>query len=142
MGKANGVPKICYLSCGRISFNTTFAVLRFFRIFTQYVELRIDRAGNLVYNGHMIEIKHNSDYHEQQSRYRYRGFLPCIVCGKEVTKPKYWLHVWYGTSAVLPSEIDGLEPGGDTGFYPIGTNCVRSHPELKEYVHKEANDEV
>lgn len=61
---------------------------------------------------------------------------PCIICGKAVTSkhPKYLRVVEGGSYAVLP-EFQGDYDGdpGDLGFYPIGSECLRNHPELRPY---------
>lgn len=37
---------------------------------------------------------------------------PCVVCGKEVPKPKYFVKTKY------------------SGYYPIGVACMKKHPEM------------
>lgn len=63
---------------------------------------------------------------------------PCVVCGIAVTKPKFTCHLIDGGGTALHrDDEDRYEPdGGDVGHYPIGTDCLRRHPEMKDYVHK------
>jgi hypothetical protein len=61
---------------------------------------------------------------------------PCVVCGKGIraNKQRYMVHVVNGGGmAALPGEIEDGEPG-EMGWFPIGPDCLRSHPELAPYV--------
>jgi len=63
---------------------------------------------------------------------------PCIVCGIAVPKPKYTCHVINGGGTALHrDDEDAYTPdGGDLGHYPIGSDCLRQNPQMKQYVHK------
>jgi len=37
------------------------------------------------------------------------------------------VHVWDGGYFVAESEVPNLNPAGDTGFLPIGPNCVKKY---------------
>lgn len=61
--------------------------------------------------------------------------IRCICCDMPVSKShNEFIHVWYGSHAVLESGVDKLDESGDTGLYPIGPECLKSRPELQKYV--------
>lgn len=58
---------------------------------------------------------------------------PCIVCGKTVKKPIFFLRVVEGGShALFPGE-EYIDTAADLGMYPVGTHCLKKFPELKPY---------
>lgn len=65
---------------------------------------------------------------------------PCVVCGCPVTRPRYRLHctdgaTWIGLSTLeCDPEHCGNAGQSCMGFYAIGPDCLRKHPELKQYV--------
>jgi hypothetical protein len=67
---------------------------------------------------------------------------PCVVCGVHVRSPKWELHMISGGGVALhPADealfaADEAASGGDMGFYPIGADCLRQHPELRPFVLK------
>jgi len=63
----------------------------------------------------------------------------CIVCGKPVKSMKYQVHLWYGAYLVTEDEAVQLPLSGDTGFFPIGSNCIKSYlsvDDAAKYVSK------
>lgn len=87
----------------------------------------------------MIEIPCNRDFNEQFDRSQKNGrYQPCVVCGRICTNPRFMVHVHGGFSVLVrEDEVSGLQEGADMGMYPIGSNCLRQHPELKPYVQKQ-----
>jgi len=84
----------------------------------------------------MLKVPNSPDYDKN----RYYGIpdSPCVVCGRPCPNPRFMLHYWDGGYAVTEQEAQALDrddPGGDLGMYPIGSDCLRKHPELKPYVH-------
>ena len=85
-------------------------------------------SRSLRYHDHVGKSDGNDDYQ------------PCIICGKPVnidTNPKTvpWIHDHNGGGcAVTETEARALDPGADLGWWPIGSDCLRKHPELKPYV--------
>jgi hypothetical protein len=60
---------------------------------------------------------------------------PCVVCGKTVKNPVFYLHVVDGgNSAALPGYES--DPASDLGLQPIGRDCLKNNPNLRPYVHK------
>lgn len=88
-----------------------------------------------------INIPMHARYHENKERYWIEDCLPCIVCGKSIKTPKHYIRVFYGTLAVTIVEADEIIAreggGGDLLYYPIGSDCLRKHPELKPYADDE-----
>lgn len=69
---------------------------------------------------------------------RCEDAYPCVVCGKAVTSARRkMVRMWWGTVLVTEAESGTLDAGGDMGYYPIGSECLRNHPELKPYVQSE-----
>lgn len=71
-------------------------------------------------------------------RKRHRSAYVCIVCSLPMPQPKFMCHVIEGGSSALHVEDeDRYRPdGGDMCFLPLGSDCLRLHPELKPYAHK------
>ena len=65
------------------------------------------------------------------------GCQPCIVCGRKVRKPRHMVHVHDG-GATIVTEAESLlmDSSADLGLYPIGSDCLRTNPEIKPYVKK------
>jgi hypothetical protein len=81
----------------------------------------------------MIDIPMNKDFCEQAEKCK-DAVQPCIVCGKPAPTTPFSIHVHCGGgTAVTEEEAAKLDEGADLGMYPIGRNCLKKHPELKEY---------
>jgi hypothetical protein len=89
----------------------------------------------------MIEIKHSENYAKNQSRNKDNAY-PCIICGKSVNNPKHFVRLFYGATVVMETEaraiIEKEGEGGDMLYYPVGSDCLKKHPELKPYVEDAA----
>jgi hypothetical protein len=76
------------------------------------------------------------DYRKNQEK---AGDLPtCVICGRGIKaqSPKM-VHLHDGGSAIVTeTEAAELDAAGDMYFYPIGPECLRNHPEIKDYVRK------
>jgi hypothetical protein len=85
-----------------------------------------------------IEIPRSPNYDKNYTGMsRYYG--PCVVCGKDCKNPKYGvIEVNGGGEAALPDspEADDVTHPGYMGEQPIGSDCLRAHPELLPYVVK------
>lgn len=79
----------------------------------------------------MLKIQRRSNY-DRNDRHGHQP--PCVICGKPLYHPRYLVHIFSGDVAVTEAEADELGPGGDLGMYPVGTDCLRRHPELRDYV--------
>jgi len=66
--------------------------------------------------------------------------MPCVICGKPVNMDRNpsMIHVCNGGAwAMLDAEDHGeLGLAGCLGFYPIGKDCLRNHPQLKPFAKK------
>lgn len=84
----------------------------------------------------MIQIP-VSEHHSKNAAKCKGDEQPCIVCGKPVKAAKWYVHLHCGGShAVTEEEAATLPDNEDLGLYPIGTCCLRKHPELKPYAFK------
>lgn len=98
-------------------------------------DLRGDRAM-------AIEIPFNDDFGEQMDRTGSHGRSPCIVCGRQCPNPRYMVHVHGGLQTIVTEEEaeqlnNSDESGGDMGMWPIGTDCLKKHPELRPYAQEQ-----
>jgi hypothetical protein len=86
----------------------------------------------------MLDFKPNPDHHEQEQKIRDYHDTPCIICGRGVKDPwKNTVHVYWGFTAVTEEEAKELPSNGDLGLWPIGSDCLKKHPEILPYVIKE-----
>ena len=88
----------------------------------------------------MFIIPSHADYSRNQEKCKEDEY-PCIVCGLPCPNPMWMVRIWYGSEAVMEEEAAVLEisaPGGDLGMQPLGTQCLKKHPELKPYAVKAA----
>lgn len=77
------------------------------------------------------------NYHKNMSK---AGDLPtCIICGRgiKVESPAAVRVHAGGAAVVTEEETAQMNASADLGVYPIGTDCLRRHPELKTYVLRE-----
>lgn len=86
-----------------------------------------------------IDIPFAPDFSENMDRTNSHGDHPCIICGRKARQSRYWVHVHGGfTTIVTEQEAERLNATeyvrADMGMFPIGSDCLRKHPELKEYV--------
>lgn len=84
----------------------------------------------------MVDVDRNPDCHEQEHRTRRAvgdgAYDPCWICGRVVRNPKHWLHIHEGGAVAVTEAVAAtLDPNADMGCYPIGTDCLKKHPELK-----------
>lgn len=62
---------------------------------------------------------------------------PCILCGKEVKNPRYWVHVCLHCDRILMNDgercPDGYDEDGEggCGWFAVGPDCIKRVP--KEY---------
>ena len=83
----------------------------------------------------MIKIPYSPNYSDNRNRSSRIDALPCAVCGKAVSNPRYWVHVHNGGShLVTEEEAATLDPAADMYSFPLGRDCYRTHPELQPYV--------
>jgi hypothetical protein len=90
----------------------------------------------------MIELPEQSPNHYVNSTHTKPGTTPCVICGRgvKVTEPHFDLILMMGNMVVRSeeeAEADEMQRLGkvigDYGAHPIGSDCLRRHPELKEY---------
>lgn len=81
----------------------------------------------------------SNNYHRNAERH---AGVPCVLCGKKVeTKKSHWDLVVVSGYAVARSDEEAKQyeidrcgsHAGDYGAEPIGPDCLRNHPDLKEY---------
>lgn len=87
----------------------------------------------------IIAIPYDRRYEQNfQGETKGESLGPCVICGKAIKAPgKYFVHVMNGGDSVCTSDEDFyVDDAGDLGLQPIGSDCLRRHPELKPYVRK------
>lgn len=90
----------------------------------------------------MLKIPESPELSRNRRGPQSGEFPHCVVCGRVIkTKKTAWIHTYYGTEAVTDAEAAALNAtnggAGDTGFFPVGNDCLRNYPELKPYVAEE-----
>lgn len=84
----------------------------------------------------------SKDYRKNMITFPAGDAYRCIICGKPCKNPKYlvWEHLGGGTVVTMEEgkrlNAAGKE-GADLGGQPIGSDCLRKHPELRPYVNLE-----
>lgn len=91
----------------------------------------------------MIAIPYSPNFTENmQRRNTNTDALPCAVCGKSVTQPRYWVHVHCGGAYIVTEEEAAeLDTAADMGFFPLGSDCRRKHLELRPYAYKDTGSD-
>lgn len=91
----------------------------------------------------MAQEIERADSYRKNSQRCTGGEYPCIVCGKPIdpARATHMVHVHRGGGwAVTEEEAGKIDQSYDLGLHPIGSDCLRRHPELKPYAqtqHKE-----
>jgi len=85
-----------------------------------------------------IELK-RSRFYDKNEKFADGDLPHCCICGKAIEEPQHWLHIHCGgTHVVTEAEAAQLNAEGhesaDLYFFPAGVNCLKQHPELKDYV--------
>lgn len=80
----------------------------------------------------MIQIPYHPNFSTNRDRCK-DDELPCVVCGKGVKTPKNWVRIVNGGTWIGTAAEGDAEPAADLGYYPVGSDCLRKHPEIKEY---------
>jgi hypothetical protein len=89
-----------------------------------------------------------SQYHKNAERVNGEK-TPCAICGRAVNTDSSrtaWIHVHNGgASIVTEAEAKALNDAGreaaDMCFYPVGSDCLKRHPELGPYVTRPTHAE-
>lgn len=71
----------------------------------------------------------------QARQRRYGSAYGCVVCGLPMPEPKFYCHVIEGGGVALHPEDEALyvPDGGDMCHLPLGTECLRKHPQLRPF---------
>ncbi len=83
----------------------------------------------------MIAIPRHPNYHKNYRRTGSSYLQHCIVCGRAISFPRFMVHVVNGGASLATEEeaLKLLDDSGYLGLHPLGTDCLKSHPELKPY---------
>ena len=78
-----------------------------------------------------IDMK-NIDHNWWSEKYHAQGmFLACIACGKNVSKQGNCQGVMVGGGGVIivhPDDYEKAIDGGDMGWFPVGSECIKKVP--------------
>lgn len=77
------------------------------------------------------------DFNKNCDRTGWRdGNSPCVICGKGIppANQKFGLHLTGRGEFLLADGSEKVDPAADMGWWPIGRDCRRKHPELKPYI--------
>ena len=70
-------------------------------------------------------------YQERVSKTMGFGFLTCVFCGRDTSKQGKSMGAYVGAGGGLiihPSDYDKAHDGGEMGWFPIGSECIKSVP--------------
>ena len=59
------------------------------------------------------------------------GFLSCVFCGRDTSKQGNSQGVYVGAGGgliVYPQDYDKAIDGGDMGWFPVGSECIKQVP--------------
>lgn len=84
----------------------------------------------------MIQIPDNPRYTANSERCT-GDQMPCVVCGKPITVWRWAVRLVDGGTMIGTDEDAVADPEGDLGYYPIGSDCLKKHPEIKPYAVKQ-----
>jgi hypothetical protein len=71
------------------------------------------------------------DFNRNQAKAGDR--TPCCICGKGIKNMSKAKHLRVNTANQFVADDVELAPGEDMGCFPIGPECLKKHPELKEW---------
>ncbi len=72
------------------------------------------------------------DFEKNYSKYGHGENAPCLLCGKPVKPGSQWVRMAV-TLRIIPPDAN-IPRELDQGFFPVGSGCVRKHPELKPFL--------
>lgn len=85
---------------------------------------------------------HTKEYDKRMNSLKGRPDWPCLVCGRKVADPEYYLHLCHGgQTVVLEPECSIHKDGHDgacLGLHAIGPDCAKKllkDPKYAPYVH-------
>lgn len=94
----------------------------------------------LTAQGDLIQLPRSKYFNRNREQSR-GNYYPCAICGKNVKSPKYGVHMFWGDVAVTDAGaaaiIENEGHGGDMGFYPVGSDCLRNNPQIKPFLIEE-----
>ena len=86
----------------------------------------------------MIEIPRHRRYDEWSTKSYKLGKFPCVICGKSVNMEliKHRVYMANDGEHLLSIKEAAQDPHAweELGQWPIGPDCMRMHPELKDYI--------
>lgn len=90
----------------------------------------------------MVPLEVSPNYDKNYERYgEPSGTTPCLICGRPIKDDSNpaMLRTHHsapisGVAVVTNAEAEALNEAGEGGFWPIGADCLRKHPEYKPYV--------
>ena len=91
----------------------------------------------------MIDIPRSPVKDRNERIYGDNAGGACIVCSKPINtdRHKLWVRILYGCYICTAAEAEKEEaesPGSDTGYYPVGKECIKRFPQIKPYVEEKA----
>ena len=70
-------------------------------------------------------------YQDKQNNSSGFSFLCCVFCGRDTSKQGKSSGVMVGAGGALivhPEDYDKALDGGDMGWFPVGSECIKSVP--------------
>ena len=87
----------------------------------------------------MIAIPYNQKLiKKNEKRFGQNDGGACIICSakiKDLAEHKLWVRLVNGGGYIGTTEEAESNPDADLGYYPIGTDCLKSNPEIAKYAN-------
>lgn len=86
-----------------------------------------------------IRIKQSKHYRRNDDARESADGEPCIICGKACLPgtPMLWAHhgsLEFVVTKERGEELSKTAPGTDMGCWPIGPDCLKKNPKLKDFL--------
>lgn len=89
------------------------------------------RDNSITYRAFDTDELFGEKYQARQNNYRGHSFLACVFCGRDTSKQGNSQGVCVGDGGSLivhPDDYENARDGGDMGWFPVGSECIKRVP--------------
>lgn len=97
---------------------------------TSVFSVELNRRTNEHYRAFETENLFGEKYQVADSKGKI-GFLSCVFCGRDTSKQGNSEGVMVGGGGALivhPEDYDKAHDGGEMGWFPVGSECIKTVP--------------
>ena len=90
-----------------------------------------NRRANVEYRAFETDNLFGEKYQAKQNNTFGHSFTCCVFCGRDTSKQGNSNGVYVGAGGALivhPEDYDKAIDGGDMGWFPVGSECIKSVP--------------